>query len=121
VVLAAALTPDTRGMIGRAALARMRRGAVLVNLGRGGLVDEAALLDALRDGRIGGAALDVFEDEPLPPESPLWSLPQVIVTPHVSGLGPRYWERAMETFADNLRAFRAGRPLCNVVDKRAGY
>jgi phosphoglycerate dehydrogenase-like enzyme len=84
-------------------------------------VDEAALTDALREGRLAGAALDVFEEEPLPVESPLWSMPEVIVTPHISGLGPRYWERAMEQFTANLRRFVAGEPLANIVDKRAGY
>ena len=121
VVLAPPLTAETRGLIGREQLARMKPEAVLVNLGRGKLVDEDALIEALRDGRIAGAALDVFRDEPLPAASPLWEMPQVIVTPHVSGLGPRYWERAMDLFARNLHAWRAGEPLVNVVDKRAGY
>jgi phosphoglycerate dehydrogenase-like enzyme len=121
VVLAAPLTAETRGLIGRDALARMKEGTVVVNLGRGGLVDEDALIESLRAGRIAGAALDVFREEPLPPASPLWDMPQVIVTPHVSGLGPRYWERAMDLFARNLHAWRAGEPLVNVVDKRAGY
>jgi phosphoglycerate dehydrogenase-like enzyme len=121
LVLAAPHTPETRGLIGRAELARMKPGAVLVNLGRGALVDEAALLEALEAGRLAGAALDVFEHEPLDPGSRLWALPQIIVTPHISGLGPRYWERSVELFARNLRAFIAGQPLANVVDKRAGY
>ncbi len=121
LVLAAPLTAETRGLMDRATIARMKRSAVLVNLGRGSLVDEAALIDALREGRIAGAALDVFRDEPLPASSPLWSMPQVIVTPHVSGLGPRYWERAVDLFAHNLRAYLAGEPLANLVDKRAGY
>ena len=121
LVLAAPLTPATRGLIGRDQLARMKPGAVLVNLGRGALVDQAALIEALEHGRLAGAALDVFEHEPLDAESRLWSLPQVIVTPHISGLGPRYWERSVELFARNLRAFMAGAPLVNVVDKRAGY
>ena len=121
VVLAAPLTAATRGLIGRDAFGRMKPGAVLVNLGRGGLVDEEGLIEALREGRIAGAALDVFRDEPLPAESPLWEMPQVIVTPHVSGLGPRYWERAVDLFARNLRAWQAGERLVNVVDKRAGY
>ena len=95
--------------------------ARLVNVGRGALVDEAALVDALLADRIAGAALDVYEHEPLSPESPLWAMPQVIVTPHVSGLGPRYWERATDVFARNLRAYLDGAPLQNVVDKRAGY
>jgi phosphoglycerate dehydrogenase-like enzyme len=121
VVLAAPLTDASRGMIGRHELARLRPHAVLVNLGRGGLVDEAALVEALRTGRLAGAALDVFEREPLPATSPLWGMPQAIVTPHVSGLGPRYWERSVELFDRNLSAFLARRPLENVVDKRAGY
>ena len=121
LVLAAPSTSETRGLIGAAELACMKPGAVLVNLGRGALVDEAALIDALEHGRIAGAALDVFEHEPLDHASRLWNLPQVIATPHISGLGPRYWERSVELFARNLRAFLAGEPLVNVVDKRAGY
>lgn len=121
VVLATPLTDETRGWIDRGALARMRPHAVLVNLGRGRLVDEAALIEALEHGRIGGAALDVFDEEPLPESSPLWSMPQVILTPHVSGFGPRYWERSIDLVRRNLRAFVSGAPLENVVDKRAGY
>jgi phosphoglycerate dehydrogenase-like enzyme len=121
VVLAAPLTADTRGLIGARELAAMKPDAVLVNLGRGGLVDEPGLIEALRAGRIGGAALDVFAEEPLPAASPLWDLPNVIVTPHVSGIGPHYWERAVDLFERNLRAWLAGKPLVNVVDKRAGY
>ena len=79
------------------------------------------MIRALRDGRIGGAALDVFEHEPLDPESALWGMPNVILTPHVSGLGPHYWERAIGLFRRNLRAFLSGAALENVVDKRAGY
>jgi len=94
---------------------------VLVNLGRGALVDEAALIESLAEGRLAGAALDVFQEEPLPEASPLWSMPQVILTPHVSGLGPRFWERTCELFAANLRRWLAGEPLENVVDKTAGY
>jgi phosphoglycerate dehydrogenase-like enzyme len=121
VVLAVPLTPETGKLIGAAELARMKASAVLVNLGRGRLVDEAALIDALRDGRIAGAALDVFETEPLAETSPLWEMPQVILTPHVSGFGPAYWERALAMFEDNLDRWLDGRPLVNVVDKRAGY
>jgi phosphoglycerate dehydrogenase-like enzyme len=121
LVLAPALTPDTKGMIGRAELARMKPSAVLVNLGRGALVDEPALIEALQAGTIAGAALDVTADEPLPAASPLWDMPNVIVTPHISGLGPRYWERALELFGRNLRHVLAGETLENVVDKRAGY
>jgi phosphoglycerate dehydrogenase-like enzyme len=121
VVLAPPLTDETRGMIGAAEIAAMRRHAVLVNLGRGALVDEDALTAALAAGRIGGAGLDVFREEPLPAASPLWTMPNVIVTPHVSGLGPGLWERAMALFARNLSAFLEGRTLENVVDKRTGY
>jgi phosphoglycerate dehydrogenase-like enzyme len=121
LVLAAPLTPATRGVIGRDQIARLRPHAILVNLGRGALVDERALVEALTAGRIAGAALDVFEEEPLSRDSPLWGMPQVIVTPHVSGFGPRFWERTCELFARNLRRWLAGEPLDNVVDKRAGY
>ena len=121
LVLAAPLTDETRGVVGRDELAQMPPHAVLVNLGRGALVDERALAEALIAGRLAGAALDVFQEEPLPETSPLWALPQVLVTPHVSGLGPRFWERTCELFARNLRRWLAGQPLENVVDKRAGY
>lgn len=121
LVLAAPHTPATRGMIGRAVLDAMPRHAVLVNLGRGALVDEPALIEALDRGRIAGAGLDVFAEEPLPASSPLWRMPQVIVTPHVSGLGPRYWERVAAVFAAHLRDYLAGRPLANLVHKHEGY
>ena len=121
VVLAAPHTDTTRGLIGAAELQRMKPTAVLVNLGRGALVDEPALVEALRAGRLAGAGLDVTCHEPLAADSPLWSLPNVVLTPHVSGLGPLYWERAVDQFAANLENFLAGRPLFNVVDKRAGY
>ncbi|MGH7741974.1 MAG: D-2-hydroxyacid dehydrogenase [Candidatus Eiseniibacteriota bacterium] len=121
VVVAAPLTENTRHLIWRAELSRMKRDAVLINLGRGALIDEPALVEALERGALGGAGLDVTEEEPLPETSPLWKLPQVILTPHVSGLAPRLWERAIDQFSRNLQAYLAGRPLENVVDKRAGY
>jgi len=121
IVLAAALTKETKGLIDAAALARMKPSAILINVGRGSLVDQEALVQALTSGRIAGAGLDVTDPEPLPPDHPLWTLPQVILTPHVSGFGPRYWERATDLFRRNLRAYLAGEPLVNVVDKRAGY
>lgn len=121
VVLVAPQTAATTGMIGAAELARMKPGARLVNLGRGALVDEPALIEALRSGRLAGAALDVFATEPLPAASPLWEMPEVIVTPHTSGTTPEYWDRCRERFAANLRRWLAGEPLEYVVDKRAGY
>ena len=121
LVLAAPHTSETAGLIGGDELRLMKSSARLMNLGRGALVDEPALIDALRSGRLAGAALDVFAEEPLPATSPLWDLPEVIVTPHTSGLGPLLWERAMAQFTANLRRFVAGEPLENVVDKRAGY
>ena len=90
-------------------------------MSRGQLVDEPALIDALRTGTIGGAALDVFVDEPLPPDSPFWTLPNVLVTPHTSGFRPDHWDAATSLFAENLERFDAGQPLVNVVDKLAGY
>jgi phosphoglycerate dehydrogenase-like enzyme len=121
VVIAVPLTPETRHMIGERELRSMRPGAVLVNIARGAVVDEAALVRALKEGWIAGAALDVFEQEPLPPESELWGLENVLLTPHVSGGTPRYMERAVELFCDNLRRYLDGRPLRNLVDPDRGY
>ncbi|MCX6543808.1 MAG: D-2-hydroxyacid dehydrogenase [Acidobacteria bacterium] len=121
VVLSAPLTAETRGMIGRSEFARMKRTAWLINVARGKLVQEDALVDALRSGTIAGAALDVFEHEPLDQASPLWAMPNVIVTPHVAGFRADYWEAAVDLFSDNLRRYLAGEALLNVVDKRAGY
>jgi phosphoglycerate dehydrogenase-like enzyme len=121
VVVAAADTPETRGMIGAAELAAMKAEAVLVNVARGSLVDEDALVSALRDGRIAGAALDVFATEPLPPESPLWDLPNVLLTPHVATNVPEYLARAVEAFAANVRRFLDGRPLEHQLQRERGY
>jgi phosphoglycerate dehydrogenase-like enzyme len=121
VVLAAPQTQDTEGLIGAPELALMRRTAILVNIARGKLVREADLIDALDRGLIGGAALDVVEHEPLDSASPLWSLPNVLLTPHVAGFRPQYWERLADLFIENLRRYRANQPLLNVVDKEAGY
>jgi len=121
VVLALPLTPETRGMFGAAALARMKPTARLINVGRGAVLDEAALVDALRAKRLAGAALDVFADEPLPAAHPLWEIPGVIVSPHMSGdyIG---WQAAVSAlFVDNFRRWLAGAPLRNVVDKERGY
>ena len=121
VVVAAPHTKGTRGLIGREELAAMRRDAVLVNVSRGALVDEAALADALSRGIIGGAALDVFHDEPLPRDSPLWAVPNLLITPHTSWIRSDHWDVMTELFAANLQRFAAGEPLMNVVDKAAGY
>jgi phosphoglycerate dehydrogenase-like enzyme len=121
VVVAAPLTEETRGLIGEVELRAMRPNAYLVNVARGEVVDEAALLRALRQGWIAGAGLDVFEREPLPPESELWDLPNVIISPHVSGFTPLYDERATDLFAENLRRYLAGEELLNLVDKEKGY
>ena len=121
VVLAVPLTPETRGLIGRDELAAMKEGARLVNVARGAVVDEEALVEALRSGHLAGAVLDVFQHEPLPADSELWDLPGVLLTPHVSGGTPRYMERAIELFCDNLRRYLSGQPLRNVVDPQRGY
>ncbi|MDR5709673.1 MAG: D-2-hydroxyacid dehydrogenase, partial [Armatimonadota bacterium] len=121
VVLTLPLTPQTRGLIGAQELGWMKPGAVLVNVGRGALLDERALVEALRSGRLRGAALDVFETEPLSPEHPLWDLPNVLITPHVSGNSPRYMDRAIPLFCDNLRRYLRGEGLRNVVDPELGY
>jgi phosphoglycerate dehydrogenase-like enzyme len=121
VVLAAPLTSGTRGMIGAAELALMKPSARLVNVARGKLVDQRALIQALERGAIAGAALDVVEHEPLPAASPLWSMPNVIVTPHVAGFRDDYWEAATELFAASLSRYLSGEAVANIVDKRAGY
>ncbi len=121
VVLAAPHTPETKRLIGRPELDRVKRGALLVNIARGRLVDDDALAEALRDGRLGGAALDVFSREPLDPSSPYWDLPNVIITPHTSGAMQDYWTPLVALFSENLRRFERGLPLLNVVDKVAGY
>jgi len=121
VVLAAPLTPETEDMIDAEALAAMKPSAWLINVARGRLIDERALLNALRDGQIGGAILDTFRDEPLPPSSPFYDLSNVIVTPHTSWSSGRVLDRSVELFCDNLRRYAAGEPLLNVVDPTAGY
>jgi phosphoglycerate dehydrogenase-like enzyme len=121
VVLSLPLTPETRGMIGAAELGQMKHSAVLINVARGDLVDEAALVEALQEGKIGGAALDVFSQEPLPADSPLWRLPNVLLSPHAADVNAHYDARAIELFAENLRRYLDGRPLLNVVDLAQGY
>jgi D-2-hydroxyacid dehydrogenase (NADP+) len=121
IVLSMPHTPDTREIIGRRELDTVKRGALLINIARGKLVDDAAVVDALRDCRLGGAALDVFTREPLEATSPYWDLPNVIVTPHTAGAMADYWTPLVELFSENLRRFESGQELLNVVDKRAGY
>ena len=121
VVLTLPLTEDTHHLIGKAELEQMKPTAILVNIGRGGLVDEPALVGALQNGTIAGARLDVFETEPLPEDSPLWAMENVIITPHMAGNTPHYDERALEIFLGNLRRYTAGESLTHVVDKQAGY
>jgi len=121
VVLAAPLTAETRALIGRRELAAMKPTALLVNVARGKLVDERALEAALAGGTIGGAALDVVEHEPLAASSPLWDLPNVLITPHTSGFREDYWDAVVDIFVENAKRLAAGQPLVNVVDKRAGY
>jgi phosphoglycerate dehydrogenase-like enzyme len=121
LVVTAPSTPETIGMIGARELARMKPTAVLVNVSRGALVDEADLVQALARGRLRGAGLDVFAREPLPEGHPLWKLPNVLITPHVSAVTRAFWERESALIAENLRRFQAGEPLLNLVDKRAGY
>jgi len=121
VVVAAPLTEATRGLINADRLAAMRPDAYLINVGRGPQVDETALADALRSRRIAGAALDVFEQEPLPADSPLWELENLLITPHTAGLTEKLWQRHYALFSANLRRYFAREPLLFVVDKKKGY
>jgi phosphoglycerate dehydrogenase-like enzyme len=121
IVLAAPLTPETEEMINAETLGMVKPGAWLINVARGRLIDERALLRALRDGSLGGAVLDTFRDEPLPPMSSFYDLPNVIVTPHTAWSSGRVLDRSIELFCDNLRLFAKGEPLLNVVDPAAGY
>ena len=121
LVLSVPLTPSTHHLLSRERIARMPPTSVLINVGRGGTVDEAALVDALRTNAIRGAALDVFETEPLPPGHPLWELDNVLLSPHTADRTSDSHARATRFFLENLRRFRAGEPLENVVDKREQY
>jgi phosphoglycerate dehydrogenase-like enzyme len=121
VVMCTPLTPSTHRLMSRERIAAMKPEAVFINVGRGATVDEDALVDALRNHRIRGAALDVFETEPLPPEHPLWQLDNVLLSPHTADHTADAHERAMSFFLENLRRFRAGESLENVVDKVEQY
>jgi phosphoglycerate dehydrogenase-like enzyme len=121
VVMAAPLTRQTAGMIGARELTRMKESAYFVNVGRGATVDEEALATALADGRIAGAAVDVFAEEPPLPGHPLYACDNVILSPHVSGFLPSYDDKCTDLFAENLRRFLSGAPLLNLVDRARGY
>ncbi len=112
---------STRGMIGAAQLARLQRGAILVNIARAGIVDGLAMQAALASGHLGGAVLDVFEQEPLPATDPLWTTPNVVITPHSAGFRASHWDDVLALFSDNLRRFQSGASLQNIVDPTVGY
>ena len=121
LVVAAPHTPRTERMLGAAEFALLPQGALFINIGRGQIVDEAALIEALRDGHLGGAALDVFEVEPLPADSPLWDMPNVLISPHSASTSDRENGRITDLFCENLRRFLAGEPLLNVLDPERMY
>jgi phosphoglycerate dehydrogenase-like enzyme len=121
VVIAAPLTPETNKLLDADAIAGMKAGAIVINVARGQLIDEEALADALGSGRLGGAALDVFTAEPLPPDSPFWSMPNVVVTPHNSGFRAGHFDAVVDLFSENLTRFERGVDLLNVVDLTVGY
>jgi phosphoglycerate dehydrogenase-like enzyme len=121
VAICLPLTARTRGLFDRAILARMKPTAYLYNIGRGPIVETAALVELLRERRLAGAGLDVTDPEPLPPDSPLWAMENVLITAHTSGATPRYWDRVMEILVANIGRFQRGEPLLNRVDVREGY
>jgi phosphoglycerate dehydrogenase-like enzyme len=121
VVVSLPSTPATRGLLDASMIAHMKPSAVLINVARGDIVDENALTFALRAGALRGAGLDVFATEPLPPASPLWDLPNVLITPHVSATTPQFWLREVELIRENVARYLAGRVLRNVVDRKLGY
>lgn len=121
VILAAPRTTETRAMIGAAEIEVMQPHAIIVNVARGRLIDDDALVPALETGRIGGAGLDAFVREPLPDDHPYWRLPNVLMTPHTASFGIDYWKPAVDLFLENVDRFRRGAPLVNLVDKSLGY
>jgi phosphoglycerate dehydrogenase-like enzyme len=121
LVIAAPLTPETHALIGATQIAQLPQGAIVVNVGRARILDTDALVAALRSGHLGGASLDVFPQEPLPPDHPLWTCPNVILTPHTSGFRQGHWEEVVELFAENLRRFEKGETLRFRVEPEFGY
>jgi phosphoglycerate dehydrogenase-like enzyme len=121
VVLAVPRTHETRALLSDAEFDAMRPSAVVVNIARGRLIDDAALVRALESGRIAGAGLDAFQEEPLPPSHPYWGLPNVLITPHTAAFAGDYWPPVVDQFLENMRRYKNGQPLLNVVDKKAGY
>ena len=121
LVIAAPLTPETLQMIGAPELARMKRGSILINVGRARIIDHAALADAVRSGHLGGASLDVYHQEPLPPDDPLWTLPNVILTPHTSGFRQGHWHDVIDLFSDNLRCYLRGDRVRFRIEPELGY
>jgi phosphoglycerate dehydrogenase-like enzyme len=121
LVISAPFISGTDGLIGTKAIALLNGGAIIINVARGKIVDEAALITAIQSGHLGGAVLDVFESEPLDRASPLWSLPNVIISPHSAGVRPDHWDEVIDLFSENLRRFQRGEPLLNMVNCDAGY
>lgn len=121
VVVCLPLTPKTRGLIGEAELAAFKPGAYLVDVSRGGIIQQPALISALQEKKLAGAALDVFVEEPVPPASPLWKLPNLIITPHISGISAKYNQRAVDLFIENLKLYLAGNSLLNLYNPDYGY
>ena len=121
LVIAAPLTPDTMQMIGAPQLARMKRGSVLINVGRARIIDHVALGEALRSGHLGGASLDVYHHEPLPADDPLWTLPNVVLTPHTSGFRHGHWNEVIDLFAENVRRYQRGDTVRFRVEPELGY
>jgi len=120
-VITVAMTPETTGLIGEEQLKAMKKTAYIINIARGPVIQENCLVRALEEGWIAGAGLDVFEEEPLPEDSPLWDMKNVVITPHYAGATPYYINRLVDIFTENLRRFQAGEPMINVVDKQLGY
>jgi phosphoglycerate dehydrogenase-like enzyme len=121
LVVAAPALAETDRMIGADRIALLNRGAIIANVARGRIVDESAMVTALQSGHLGGAILDVFDREPLEPASPLWTAPNVVITPHSSGFRADHWDAVVDLFSENLRRFQTNQPLLNLVDAGRGY